>query len=74
VIGWLNQTEGQIDRVIVPFNQGLAETGYVVGRKVALELRDARIPSGGRQLPTYTLLLHASCEATINCSPLAGGS
>jgi putative ABC transport system substrate-binding protein len=41
VIGWLNQIEGQIDRAIAPFNQGLAETGYVVGRNVALERRDA---------------------------------
>jgi putative ABC transport system substrate-binding protein len=41
VIGWLNQIEGQIDRATAPFNQGLAETGYVVGRNVALERRDA---------------------------------
>jgi putative tryptophan/tyrosine transport system substrate-binding protein len=41
VIGWLNQQVGGFDRVIVPFNQGLAETGYVVGRNVALERPDA---------------------------------
>src|SRR5262245_38539357 len=41
VIGWLIQCEGGIERGINPFNQGLAETGDVVGRNVALERRDA---------------------------------
>jgi putative ABC transport system substrate-binding protein len=41
VIGWLDQFERGIDRGVAPFNQGLAETGYVVGRNVALERRDA---------------------------------
>jgi putative ABC transport system substrate-binding protein len=41
VIGWLNQIDGMFDRLIAPFSQGLVETGYVVGRNVALERRDA---------------------------------
>ena len=31
-----NPIEGMVDRIIAPFNRGLAETGYVVGRNVAL--------------------------------------
>jgi putative tryptophan/tyrosine transport system substrate-binding protein len=45
VIGWLNvpQAPGTMDRYLPAFNQGLAETGYVVGRNVVIESREGGI-------------------------------
>src|SRR5271169_1775109 len=39
VIGWLDTVPGTIERFLPPFAQGLAETGYVVGRNVTIESR-----------------------------------
>jgi putative tryptophan/tyrosine transport system substrate-binding protein len=43
VIGWLNvrTASGTMDRYLPAFNQGLAETGYVVGRNVTIESRES---------------------------------
>jgi putative ABC transport system substrate-binding protein len=37
VIGWLSPVAGAKERYLPAFNQGLAETGYVVGRNVAID-------------------------------------
>jgi putative tryptophan/tyrosine transport system substrate-binding protein len=37
VIGWLGNVPGTMERFLPPFAQGLAETGYVVGRNVTIE-------------------------------------
>jgi putative ABC transport system substrate-binding protein len=34
VIGWISALPGTMERALPAFNQGLAETGYVVGRDV----------------------------------------
>jgi putative ABC transport system substrate-binding protein len=49
VIGWLNvpRAPGTMERVLPAFNQGLAETGYVVGRNVTIEFREGSV----EQLP-----------------------
>ena len=36
VIGWLNPVPGATERYLPAFNQGLAETGYVLGRNVTI--------------------------------------
>jgi putative ABC transport system substrate-binding protein len=46
VIGWLDGT-GTTERFLPMFNQGLVETGYVVGRNVTIESRE----SDADQLP-----------------------
>src|SRR5271169_708227 len=40
VIGWLNGVPGTMERYLPRFNQGLAETGYIVGRNVTIESRE----------------------------------
>jgi putative ABC transport system substrate-binding protein len=41
VVGWLNiPVPGTMERALRLFNQGLADTGYVVGRNVTIESRD----------------------------------
>jgi putative ABC transport system substrate-binding protein len=40
VIGWLDAVPGSKDRCLPLFSQGLAETGYVVGRNVTIESRE----------------------------------
>jgi putative tryptophan/tyrosine transport system substrate-binding protein len=40
VIGWLARVPGTMERFLSGFKQGLAETGYVVGRNVTIELRE----------------------------------
>jgi putative ABC transport system substrate-binding protein len=40
VIGWLASVPGTLERVLPAFSQGLAETGYVVGRNVTIESRE----------------------------------
>jgi putative ABC transport system substrate-binding protein len=48
VIGWLNVPAlGTMERYLEPFKQGLADTGYVAGRNVTIESREA----GFDQLP-----------------------
>ena len=37
VIGFLNPVAGMMQRYLAPFAQGLAETGYVLGRDVTIE-------------------------------------
>ena len=37
VIGWLDEVPGTMKRLLPLFSQGLAETGYVVGRNVTIE-------------------------------------
>jgi hypothetical protein len=60
--------------------RGVRATGYTGDRVSWLDSGGGREPPARhfvrreRQLPTCTLLLHASCDATINCSPHAGGS
>jgi putative ABC transport system substrate-binding protein len=48
VIGWLNPLPGTMERWLPAFAQGLAETGYIVGRNVTIELREG----GPDQRPT----------------------
>jgi len=36
VIGWLNPVPGATERYLPAFNQGLAETGYILGRNVTI--------------------------------------
>ena len=44
VIGWLNNPAlGTMDSYLPAFKQGLADTGYVVGRNVAIESREGGI-------------------------------
>jgi putative tryptophan/tyrosine transport system substrate-binding protein len=43
VIGWLAAVPGTAERLLPMFSKGLAETGYVVGRNVAIVSRE-----GGR--------------------------
>jgi putative tryptophan/tyrosine transport system substrate-binding protein len=48
VIGWLNPVPGTMERYLPAFNQGLADTGYVVGRNVTIESREGgldRLPA-----------------------------
>jgi putative tryptophan/tyrosine transport system substrate-binding protein len=40
VVGWLDEVPGTMERLLPLFNQGLAETGYVVGRNVTIESRE----------------------------------
>jgi putative tryptophan/tyrosine transport system substrate-binding protein len=40
VVGWLNPLPGTLGNWLPAFTQGLAETGYVVGRNVTIELRE----------------------------------
>jgi putative tryptophan/tyrosine transport system substrate-binding protein len=44
VIGWLNNpVPGTMERYLPAFNQGLVDTGYVVGRNVTIESREGGI-------------------------------
>jgi len=48
VIGLLDNLPGRIERALPPFTQGLAETGYIVGRNVTIEPREGdrnRLPA-----------------------------
>jgi putative ABC transport system substrate-binding protein len=48
VIGWLDEVPGTMERNLPLFNQGLAETGYVVGRNVTITSREGdrdRLPA-----------------------------
>jgi putative tryptophan/tyrosine transport system substrate-binding protein len=46
VIGWLGSVPGTMEIFLPPFVQGLAETGYVVGRNVTIESREGeRLPA-----------------------------
>jgi putative ABC transport system substrate-binding protein len=47
VVGWLSAVPGTIERALPSFAQGLAETGYVIGRNVTIEPREG----GLDQLP-----------------------
>jgi putative ABC transport system substrate-binding protein len=47
VIGFLGPAPGTVERILPSFAQGLAETGYVVGRNVTIE---SRVGGPGRQL------------------------
>ena len=40
VIGWLDKVPGTMRSLLPLFSQGLAETGYVVGRNVTIESRE----------------------------------
>jgi hypothetical protein len=56
VIGWLSPMPGTMERYLPAFNQGLADTGYVVGRNVTIEPRgvDRKAPghdSTGNPVP-----------------------
>jgi putative tryptophan/tyrosine transport system substrate-binding protein len=43
VIGWLSPVPGTMERFLPSFAQGLAETGYVVGRNVTIESREGDV-------------------------------
>jgi putative ABC transport system substrate-binding protein len=43
VIGWLSAAPGTMDGYLLGFKQGLADTGYVVGRNVMIESREGAI-------------------------------
>jgi putative ABC transport system substrate-binding protein len=45
-IGWLDQNSGTMERMSAPFNQGLADAGYVIGRNVNIEYVDAKGDAG----------------------------
>ena len=48
VIGWLDAVPGTMEPYLPWFNQGLAETGYIVGRNVTIETREGdreRLPA-----------------------------
>jgi putative tryptophan/tyrosine transport system substrate-binding protein len=48
VIGWLDDVPGTAERFLFLFNQGSAETGYVVSRNVTIEFREGdreRLPA-----------------------------
>jgi putative ABC transport system substrate-binding protein len=49
VIGWLNipRAPGTMECLLPAFDQGLADTGYVVGRNVTIEFREGSV----EQLP-----------------------
>jgi putative ABC transport system substrate-binding protein len=40
VIGWLDEVPGLMELSLPSFSQGLAETGYVVGRNVTITSRE----------------------------------
>src|SRR5271167_3009547 len=45
-IGWLDDVPGTMERYLPLFAEGLAETGYVVGRNVTIEPREGdRLPA-----------------------------
>jgi hypothetical protein len=55
VIGWLGTTPATMERNLPSFAQGLAETGYVVGRNVTMEPRvgdRGRLPALAADLGT----------------------
>ena len=57
VIGWLGLVPGTMERFFLPsFAQGLAETGYIVGRNVTIEPREGDID----RMPAL---------AAMNCRP-----
>jgi putative tryptophan/tyrosine transport system substrate-binding protein len=62
VIGWLGGVPGTMEGFLPPFAQGLAETGYIVGRNVAIEARE-----GDEQpaLAAYLIRQHVAVIATI---------
>jgi putative ABC transport system substrate-binding protein len=80
VIGWLGSTEAN-DRLQTAFRKGLAETGYVEGRNVAIEYRWAegrydRMPAMAAELvrrpvamiiasPTPTALMAKAATSTV---------
>jgi putative ABC transport system substrate-binding protein len=43
VIGFLGPVPGTMERTLPMFSQGLAETGYVVGRNVTIEYREGGV-------------------------------
>jgi putative tryptophan/tyrosine transport system substrate-binding protein len=48
VIGWLYEVPGTMERILPRFSQGLAETGYIVGRNVTITSREGardRLPA-----------------------------
>jgi putative tryptophan/tyrosine transport system substrate-binding protein len=46
VIGWLDAVPGTMERYLPLFTQGLAETGYIVGRNVTITSREGdRLPA-----------------------------
>jgi putative ABC transport system substrate-binding protein len=69
VIGWLNNpTPGTLERFLPAFKQGLAETGYVVGRNVTIEVREGGID----QLPALATDLvrrQVTVIATVGIRP-----
>jgi putative tryptophan/tyrosine transport system substrate-binding protein len=48
VIGWLDAVPGSMERSLPLFTQGLAESGYVLGRNVTIEPREGAVD----RLPT----------------------
>jgi putative ABC transport system substrate-binding protein len=49
VIGWLDPVPGTMELFLPRFNQGMAESGYVVGRNVTIESREG----DGDRLPAH---------------------
>jgi putative tryptophan/tyrosine transport system substrate-binding protein len=43
VIGWISAVPGTMERALPLFSQGLAETGYVVGRNVTIDASGDRV-------------------------------
>ncbi len=48
VIGFLGPVPGTMERTLPMFSQGLAETGYVVGRNVTIESREGGVDRARR--------------------------
>jgi putative ABC transport system substrate-binding protein len=65
VIGWLNVpvAPGTMERFLPAFTQGLADTGYVVGRNVSIEPRE-----GGKTIPVVFGILGDPVELGLVAS------
>ena len=63
VIGWLSAVPGTMERDLPLFSQGLAETGYVVGRNVTIDASGDHV---GQQAAI------AACSPACRCDSRRG--
>jgi putative tryptophan/tyrosine transport system substrate-binding protein len=50
-IGWLDPALFNMERVLPPFSRGLADSGYIIGRNLAIERRS--LQGDNRELPAF---------------------
>jgi putative ABC transport system substrate-binding protein len=62
VVGWLSAVPESKDRFLPLFSQGLAETGYVIGRNVTIESREG---GGLPELAADLVRRHVTVIATV---------